>query len=714
MFDRSPIGVVYAGLRGLLDGSPRSRRGSSLPYNRRKSFFSALDPRGALVTLWCLLLAATACSDGRSVTAPTSQPEQARVADVSIGPEELADSVELAVGDSVQLFAEAVDSNGNPVTTKVRWSSSHEAVASVDEDGLVKGLSAGDATIYAQAANLTDSTAVSVVDDGSSTTTTSDDGSQTLVLSVSPDSFSIEAGQTQQLEASVTDGDGNPVDTTVTWSTSDSSVATVDSTGLVTGEAAGDVLITATAEDASDSSAGTITEATTTSSSDDTSLPGTVTDLAVDASQTTHDGVTLTFTQVDDGTGEPADYDVRFMESPISWGSATSVSQGTCTVPLQGTEIGTTMTCTVEGLRSGTSYDFQVVAFRGTMNDDAVYGELSNVATEATKSLVVSVTPSSFEIEVGQTQQLEASVTDEDGNPVDLTVTWSTSNSSVATVDASGLVTGEGVGDATITAKVEDASDSSAATVTESTSSDDDNGSTTSSDGGSHEPSGLTKITERPWDTFDEDGWGHREDGRYSIVSDDKAPKSPSSVGQMRYPGESSPGACDGLMGGTAPGNTSRTFANTSELYIHFWIKISDPFQGHDSGVNKIIFLFNVDENDEKMYLLARGKDNNSLRLNVNAIGQYNDNVASGALTRGRWHEVEAHLVMNTPGVKDGQLHIWLDGTKIAEHTNVEYSASGEAETFDNIRWNPTWGGTGDCLEQNQYMWMDHVYVSGK
>src|SRR4029079_3665150 len=55
----------------------------------------------------------------------------------------------------------------------------------------------------------------------------------------------------------------------------------------------------------------------------ETPSPGTVADLIVTAIDNT--SVTLAFTQVDDGTGQPASYDVRFAPTPMSWSAATPV-----------------------------------------------------------------------------------------------------------------------------------------------------------------------------------------------------------------------------------------------------------------------------------------------------------------------------------------------------------------------------------------------------
>ena len=112
--------------------------------------------------------------------------------------------------------------------------------------------------------------------------------------------------------------------------------------------------------------------------------PGTVTDLKV--ASATDNGVTLSFTEVTDGSGRPASYDIRGVAgSSLSWGgSAPSVAQGTCAAPLVGTSIGSKRTCTVGGLSAGATYSFQLVAYRGTLAVNAVFGNLSNIATGTT------------------------------------------------------------------------------------------------------------------------------------------------------------------------------------------------------------------------------------------------------------------------------------------------------------------------------------------
>src|SRR5438128_2265154 len=110
------------------------------------------------------------------------------------------------------------------------------------------------------------------------------------------------------------------------------------------------------------------------------SQSGQVLDLKVTTVNQT--SVSLSFTEVDDGTGQPASYDVRYAVGTLSWGSARSVTNGTCTTPVVGSAIGAQRSCTVLGLTPATGYQFQLIPFRGTLNmGTAVFGSVSNVAS---------------------------------------------------------------------------------------------------------------------------------------------------------------------------------------------------------------------------------------------------------------------------------------------------------------------------------------------
>ena len=128
----------------------------------------------------------------------------------------------------------------------------------------------------------------------------------------------------------------------------------------------------------------TAASATTQASTPPAGAVGTVSNLSV--ASVGANSATLSFPEANDGTGQPAKYDIRYSSSGALWGGAPSVTQGTCATPLAGTTVGATKTCTVLGLSPSTLYQFQLIPFRGTMNAGAVYGSLSNTAGATTSS----------------------------------------------------------------------------------------------------------------------------------------------------------------------------------------------------------------------------------------------------------------------------------------------------------------------------------------
>jgi hypothetical protein len=191
-------------------------------------------------------------------------------------------------------------------------------------------------------------------------------------ITVEPDSANIEEGQDQQFSASAEDAYGNPLSsTTFAWSLSDSSVASINSDGLASGLAAGTTVVSASAEGVTGSATMAITAAP---AQED---PGTVTDLSV--ASVSDSTVTLTWTEVDDGTGNPAKYALRYGTPTISWGSAYPTE-----VSVEGNSIGSPIQYTWEGLEPGTDYEFQLVSYRGTLEVDATFGGWSDVVPATT------------------------------------------------------------------------------------------------------------------------------------------------------------------------------------------------------------------------------------------------------------------------------------------------------------------------------------------
>jgi len=121
--------------------------------------------------------------------------------------------------------------------------------------------------------------------------------------------------------------------------------------------------------------------------------PATVTDLTVTAVADTT--ATLTWTEVASGVaGVSAAYALRHgPASGFAWWLLSDEARGSCAAPIAGQGVGIKRSCLVIGLTPSTAYSFQVVAFTGTLNSNAVFGNVSNVTTATTVATPPVVPP---------------------------------------------------------------------------------------------------------------------------------------------------------------------------------------------------------------------------------------------------------------------------------------------------------------------------------
>ena len=166
-------------------------------------------------------------------------PQPVPVSSVSISGSGVSDGkLSLKLGASVQLTATVTPSNATDKT--VSWTSSNSSVAKVS-DGKITAVKAGTATITATAGGKTASVVVAVADNPVPVESVSVSGD-----GVSDGKLSLKSGASVQLTATVKPD--NATDRKVTWTSSDSSVANVMGTGVVTaGSKAGKATVTATA-----------------------------------------------------------------------------------------------------------------------------------------------------------------------------------------------------------------------------------------------------------------------------------------------------------------------------------------------------------------------------------------------------------------------------------------------------------------------------------
>ena len=309
------------------------------------------------------------------------------------------------------------DGSSKNITTSVTWASSSGGVASVGvNSGLATGISAGSSQITATLGSVVSSTATLTVVKSISLQS----------ISVSPANASISQSQSQQFSATgrYSDGSSKNITASVTWTSSNTSVASVGvNSGLANGIAAGTCQVIATLGSVSSPGAAlTVIKSVTLQS------------IAVSPA---NPSISQSQTQQFTATGTYSDGSSKDITTSVVWSSSNT------TVATVGANTGM-----ATGVGAGTS---QISAsFGSVVSSSPTLTVIKSVTLQS-----IAVSPANPSISQSQTQQFTATGTYSDGSSKDITtsVVWTSSNTTVATVGANtGMATGVGAGTSQISA----------------------------------------------------------------------------------------------------------------------------------------------------------------------------------------------------------------------------------------------------------------------
>jgi uncharacterized protein YjdB len=232
--------------------------------------------------------------------------------------------------------------------------------------------------------------------------------------------------------ASFSDGGTKDLTATAQWSSSDSTIATVNSSGMASGVAVGVVTIKAQTNGIQATTTLTVTNAGTN-----------LTSITVSPGGTT---IPVNTSQQFSATGNYSDGSSRDLTSLVSWNSSTT----------------SVATIDVNGVATGVA--------SGPTTISATLGSITGSTTLTVSAPTISsivVTPVGVTLGIGVTQPYTATAIYSNGSSQDLSsgVTWTSSQPSVASISNSGLATTISPGQTTITATIGAFSDSSTLTV---------------------------------------------------------------------------------------------------------------------------------------------------------------------------------------------------------------------------------------------------------
>ena len=307
----------------------------------------------------------------------------------------------------------------------ITFTSSDTSVVTVDKNGVVTAVGPGTATITITSKDGKVTATITVTVEAKTVAVTG--------ISLDKTSITIGVGETQAIVANIEPS--NATNKKVNWTSNDSSIASVDDEGNVTGKGVGNATIIATTADGGKKATCSVK---VTSSSSTVAVTG----IKLDKSSITI-GVGESQTLV--ATIEPS----NATNKKVNWAtndSAIATVDDNGTVTGKGVGNATIIATTADGGKKATCS----VKVTASSSPVAVTG--------------VTLDKSTLTMTVGEDVTLKATVKPDDAT--DKTVTWASDKTSVATVDENGKVSAKAAGTAVITVTTKDGGKTAKCTVT--------------------------------------------------------------------------------------------------------------------------------------------------------------------------------------------------------------------------------------------------------
>jgi hypothetical protein len=344
---------------------------------------------------------------------------------------------------------------------------------------------------------------------------------------------------------------------------------------------------------------------------------------------------------------------------------------------------------------------------------DSAPGQLKKQVPVTVANPVSSVVidPSAGEVQAGRTLQLTATLRDAGGETIsDRTVTWSTSDASVAIVDETGLVTGVGEGVAETIASAEGMSGTAEVTVI---------------------PATRLVIFEDDFEMGDLSRWDAYDATKYSVTSNAARVKSGNFALETKMFtaddwGELNkwymPGYDDvyvqfdvmfeeGFENLRADGNGMHFFAQMGNRIDNKW-SASGKAGTRPDGTDFFISVLDPEHyccGDPTLLPLAFYTYYPEMTCGDRCWGNFfTQDPPKLDLMQGTWHEIVFHVKMNTPGSHDGLQELWIDGQKKIEVSGMRWRDTIDLRLNQVSFWTYMPGAP-----KTQHIWIDNFVVWG-
>ena len=187
----------------------------------------------------------------------------------------------------------------------------------------------------------------------------------------------------------------------------------------------------------------------------------------------------------------------------------------------------------------------------------------------------------------------------------------------------------------------------------------------------------------------------------FSRIVDSSAPQSPPYVWQLRQQAGTYGGGVPGSGEGKGWGNLNHLLPHAQGYYLSVWIKWSANYYGQPVSHK---WLFN--ELPGGGFYIQYNHQNHFLRASDEAIQTPYEPQVGTRPTLGEWHHVEAVVIRGKPGI----VKIWLDGQLRTDYADLPVATT--ARYFTALSISGHIGGGGYVLPEDQFYWMDHIFIA--
>lgn len=310
--------------------------------------------------------------------------------------------VTLVVNGEQQIVAEVLPEKANQ---KLTWKSINSNIATVSEDGLIKGIEVGSTEIIARAVNGINKV-INV--------TVQADYIEVEKMSIAAKDFTLNIGSSKKIGVSITPS--NATNQKIIWNSSDSNIATIDQNGRITGVSEGRTSITAQTVDEEITSTITVTVKKVANFVNETDLQISSNKVVIDVGGTSYIKTTIS---PSNATNKKVTWKSNNINvATVKDGMITGKSAGMTTIVVTTNNKGISRTINVE---------------------------VKNVE-------VKSINLSESNISIGKGGEISLYATLSPSNATNKTIRWTSSNNSVASVNNNGFIETKSIGTATITA----------------------------------------------------------------------------------------------------------------------------------------------------------------------------------------------------------------------------------------------------------------------